>query len=229
MADALPPYLKYVPGYSYVVGYLNLEPTVCGDYRDETTGTIIDVQNGTEQGNCSTFNNYSVSWNLIMPWFNGYNETAGDGTGETLIRDLSKWLYLTPGQQASIKYRVQAIPGIGNSSTNKVILGWLGDCCSDFCPDNYFEIETTLTIHSTCPLKPDFEVTNLTFPKASAMGENIAISALIKNLQNINLNLSSVNVSLLVDDNLIDSRILNLTDISEFYVNFTSTIFTVNN
>ena len=229
MADALPPYLKYVPGYSYIGNIsFEIEPTVCGDYRDETTGAIIEVQNGTEQGNCSTFNNYSVYGYPFMPWFNGYNETAGDGIGETLIWNLSRWLFLTPGQQVAIKYRVQILPGAGNISTNNAFLGY-GDasercfpgCCLPDCSEFMFEINATSTIHPTCSIKPDFTVTNLTLPGSSAKGENIAISALIKNLHNINLNLSSVNVSLLVDNNLTDSKILNLTNISEFHVNFT--------
>jgi len=225
MADALPPYLKYVPGYSYIGNIsFEIEPTVCGDYTDKTTGTITEVQNGTEQGNCSTFKNASFSAGYYpLYWFNG-TEEAGDGTGEILFWNLSDWLFLIPGQQASIKYRVQVIPGIENISTNNAVSGCLDPehvCLTEAYPGCYFEINATSTIHPTCSIKPDFTVTNLTLPESSAKGENITISATIKNLQNINLNLSSVNVSLFVDDNLIDSRILNLTDITEFYVNFT--------
>jgi hypothetical protein len=98
LADTMPPYLQYVPGYAYV-GDLELEPAVCGDYRDKTNGTMTNVQNDSSGVNCSGFNGTLID--AAGNKFNGYNETANDSKGQTLLWNLSRWLFLTPGQQLS--------------------------------------------------------------------------------------------------------------------------------
>jgi uncharacterized repeat protein (TIGR01451 family) len=137
LADVMPPYLKYVPGYTYV-GDLKLEPAVCGDYTDKTTASpITNVRNDSSGVNCTGFNG-----TLMDAAGNKFNatETQGDGTGQVLLWNLSKWLFLTPGQQVSIKYRTQVIPGIKGTARNNVTLSYLDPEHPDLCLDCLFDI-----------------------------------------------------------------------------------------
>jgi uncharacterized repeat protein (TIGR01451 family) len=128
--DTLPAYLQYVPGYAYV-GDLKLEPTVCGDYKNREYKNT--TRNGTQQGDCSAFD-YA---DAIRP---------NDTVGETLYWNLSKWLFLTPGQQVSIKYRTQVIPGIGRTATNYAALSYLDPEHPDVCPDCVFYMDANSLI-----------------------------------------------------------------------------------
>ena len=58
-------------------------------------------------------------------------------------------------------------------------------------------------------------------PSAPAKNQSVTITSLIKNNGNTNLSLDSVNISFYVKDVLYDSENINLTNISEMYVNFT--------
>jgi uncharacterized repeat protein (TIGR01451 family) len=126
--DTMPKYLKYVPGYAYV-GNIRLEPTVCGDFKGKAS--MEAVQNGTGQGNCSTF---------------GYVDSIGDSVGQTLYWNLSRWLFLTPGQQVPIKYRTQVIPGISGSARNDVVLAYLDPEHPELCLDCEFNMDASSVI-----------------------------------------------------------------------------------
>ncbi len=156
--------------------------------------------------------------NLNLTEIPGFTYTNDYTSGQTLVWNLSGRIYLAPGQQAAIKYRVRVIPGINDTAIDTVFLSYPDT--QGVCGDCYFEINTTRAIYPACSVKPDFTVKNLTLPEAVIEGGSVTIFALIRNLQNINLNLSEVNVSLFVDGNLTDSKILNLTNISEINVTF---------
>lgn len=69
-------------------------------------------------------------------------------------------------------------------------------------------------------LRPDLSVENLTYSPENPNSANVVIiSAAIKNL-GVDLNLSGVSVSLFVDDIYENSKILNLTNVTETEVNF---------
>ncbi|ODS36489.1 hypothetical protein BEH94_02515 [Candidatus Altiarchaeales archaeon WOR_SM1_SCG] len=131
--DTLPQYLQYVPGYDFV-GDLKIKPTVCGDFKNRVHKNTTQL--GTDQGNCSAF---------------GYNDSTrsddpADTVGETLYWNLSKWLFLTPGQQVSIKYRTQVIPGIRGTAINNVALSYLDPEHPDVCPDCIFYMDASEVI-----------------------------------------------------------------------------------
>ncbi|ODS36488.1 hypothetical protein BEH94_02510 [Candidatus Altiarchaeales archaeon WOR_SM1_SCG] len=141
LADVMPSYLKYVPGYARV-GDIRLEPTVCGDYTDKNNGTAELVQNGTSQGDCTTFIGSLTSAGTTYLG----NEMVGDRIGQTLFWNLSKWLFLTPGQQVAITYRTQVIPGIRRTAQNNVTLSYLDPEHPDLCPDCEFNMSSSTLI-----------------------------------------------------------------------------------
>ncbi|ODS40603.1 hypothetical protein BEH94_01200 [Candidatus Altiarchaeales archaeon WOR_SM1_SCG] len=152
LADTMPPYIKYVPGYTYV-GDLKIEPTVCGDYTDKAAGNYT-AQYG---GNCSDFHGELLDGNS-GDLFNVTGEQTGDGMGEILFWNLSKWLFLTPGQQVSIKYRAQVIPGVGSTARNNVTLSYLDPEHPELCPDCEFNISSSTVI----AIAGDINLTNPT-------------------------------------------------------------------
>jgi uncharacterized repeat protein (TIGR01451 family) len=148
LADIMPPYLRYVPGYAYV-GDLKLEPAVCGDYTDKTTNdTITNVRNDSSGVNCTGFN--GTLMDAAGTKFNA-TESQGDGKGQILLWNLSKWLFLTPGQQVTVKYRTTIIPGIAGTARNNVTLSYLDPEHPDLCLDCEFDMSTSAVIAVNSP------------------------------------------------------------------------------